>query len=160
MKTKSLTISYTPSAVDQIFPIYAVNPNANSAVVKGLQVANFADSSMKCTIARIEYSSKYPNTTLYWGDGSIKNQTFYYDSSAYQVLLNKVVIYPNAALSILDHELYLKPRDVITLRPISVGSSTSFRPTITVIESYDDDADATTVVDLNMVFDQLLAGTY
>tara|TARA_R110002167_G_scaffold284935_9_gene490117 strand:- start:332 stop:814 length:483 start_codon:yes stop_codon:yes gene_type:complete len=160
MKTKNLTISYDPSAEGVIFPIYAVNPNAQSATVEGLQISNYNDSDLKCTVARIEYTAKYPNVTRYWGDGTIRYQTFSYDSSAYKVLLNKVVVYPGAALSVLDQQLYLKPKDVITLKPITSGSGTAFRPTITVVETFADDADATTVVDLSVVHTQLLGGTY
>ena len=160
MKTKNITISYDPSADGVIFPIYAVNPNAINAQVVGIQISNFNEAAVKCTIARIEYTSKYPNTTRYWGDGSIKYQNFSYDSDAYKVILSKVVIHAGTALSILDTTIYLKPKDVITLRPDTVGSGTSFRPTITVIESFADDADATTTVDLDLVHTQLLAGTY
>tara|TARA_R110000851_G_scaffold154246_2_gene296429 strand:+ start:209 stop:691 length:483 start_codon:yes stop_codon:yes gene_type:complete len=160
MKTKSLTVSYTPSAVGVIFPIYAVNPNAESAVVEGLQISNYDDSNLKCTVARIEYAAKYANTTRYWGDGSIKYENFSYDADAYKVLLRNVIIYPGAALSVLDNRLFLNAKDVITLKPTSSGSDTSFRPTITVTETYADDSDATTVVNLDEVHLQLLAGTY
>ena len=161
MKTKNLTISYNPSSVGEIFPIYAVNPNAKSAVVEGIYIANFElGVTLRCTVARIDYIARYAKSTTYWGDGSVKFEIFSYADDAYKIILNNVSIPPGTGLSVLDNLLYLKPKDVITLRPNSDGSATAFRPTVTVIETFADDDDASTVVDLNEVHLQLLAGTY
>jgi len=162
MKQKTLTVSFAPSATADIFPIYAVNPNALGCRVEGIQVANDSSTTQHtCTIARIEYEKKYASNINYFGDGvNIRSQDWNYDGSAYAVLLKQVVIPKSTALSVLDIPMHLKPNDVLTLKPTSVDSGDIFKPTVTVTEFFDDDADATTVVDVQTVFSALAAGTY
>ena len=161
MKQKPLTISYAPSATDSIFPLYAVHPNAAGAKVEGIQIANEDSSNTyRCTIARIEYSRRYPTDIKYFGDGSVRSQVWNYDGSAYNVILRNVNIPPSTALNVLRIPMYLNANDVLTLNPRSVGSGSSFKPTITVTEFYDDDADATGVVDIPSIHSKLKNGTY
>tara|TARA_R110002167_G_scaffold8176_6_gene37904 strand:+ start:218 stop:703 length:486 start_codon:yes stop_codon:yes gene_type:complete len=161
MKQKTLTISFAPSALADIFPIYVVNPNAVGCKVEGIQIANSHNSNTHtCSIARIEYGKRYASNINYFGDGTIRSQTWNYDGSAYSIILKDVSIPPTAALNVLQIPMYLRPKDVITLKPTSSNSGTVFRPTLTVTEFFEDDADATTVVDIYSAFASLLSGTY
>ena len=161
MKQKSLTVSFSPSAQADIFPVYVVNPNAVGSKVEGIQIANSHNSATHtCSIARIEYSKKYPTNINYFGDGSIRSQIWNYDGSAYSVMLKDVSIPATTALNVLQIPVFLRPRDIITLKPTSTGSGAVFKPTITVTEYFEDDADATTTVDIYSVFSQVLSGTY
>tara|TARA_R110000765_G_scaffold137073_1_gene236491 strand:+ start:540 stop:1025 length:486 start_codon:yes stop_codon:yes gene_type:complete len=161
MKQKSLTISFAPSAQSDIFPVYVVNPNALGCKIEGIQIANSHNTTNHtCTIARLEYAKKYSTNINYFGDGTIRSQTWNYDGSAYSIVLKDVSIPATAALNVLQIPIYLGPKDVITLKPTSSNSGTYFRPTITVTEYYEDDVDATKTVDIYSVFALLLSGDY
>ena len=161
MKQKTLTISFAPSAQSDIFPIYVVNPSSLGCKIEGIQVANSHSSDThSCTIARIEYSKRYPTNVSYFGDGSIRSSVWNYDGSAYSVMLKDVNIPPSTSLNVLQIPVFLNAKDVITLKPTSSGSGTSFKPTITVTEFYEDDADASKTVDVHSIFSLMLAGEY
>jgi hypothetical protein len=162
MKQKTLTVSFAPSSLADVFPIYAVNPNALGCRIEGIQIANDSPNTQHtCTVARIEYEKKYATNINYFGDGStIRSQDWNYDGSAYAVLLRKVKIPASTALSVLDIPMYLKPKDVLSLKPTSDDSGSIFKPTVTVTEFFDDDADASTTVDISTVFTLMTLGTY
>lgn len=161
MKQKTLTVSFAPSSTSKVFPIYVVNPNSSGAKVEGIQIANSSNSATHtCNIVRLEYSKKWASDINYFGDGSVRSLTWNYTGSASSRILSEVKIPPNTSLNTLEIPIYLKPSDVIALTPVSVGSDTKFHPTVTIIEFYEDDADASTTVDIYSVFSSLLAGEY
>ena len=161
MIEKKFAVSYDPSAVGTRTFVYAVNPNAEYAIVETLQIANSSDSTREFDVGWVEDSKKVidQDTSTYFGDGTIKVARYLY-ASALHIILEDAVLPTAAALKVIESPLYLSKRDAIAVRPSSSGSETSFKPLVVVTEYYLDDADSSTSVNLDDVNNLFLLNEY
>ena len=160
MPEKHITISYEPSAYNEKVAIYAVPPGAAYAKVEGIQIANIASTDYNVDLFWVSDKDKTVSSGSYYGSGKIRQLYYNYGGAALNSIIQNGFVPKGAALSALRMPLYLQSKDFIFLRPASSGSDNAFKPTISVIEVYEDGVSPSEDIDLNAVNVALLAQTY
>ena len=160
MASKNFTVSFEPSAYNVKTLAYAVNPNAQSAEVKAIQIANKSNNTHNVDVFWVEYKLKENDYAVYYGDGSTHQQYYTYPTSSVHTIIQNAEIPKGAALNVLSSPLYLEPKDFIYIRPSTSGSGDVFSPTVIVNEEFYDDTYTHIKVDLSIANNEILSRIY
>ena len=160
MITKPLSISHDPSAYNVKAAIYAVNPYAVYAVVENIQVANAASISYNMDVYWVDYSLRTLEETKYYGDGSVFEHYYSYGGDALHPLIIGGLVPKGSSLSVISSPIYLKPKDIIYLKPSSSGSGSAFSPIVSVVEYFEDATYKHINVNLDTVTQQITDRIY
>tara|TARA_R110000824_G_scaffold200926_1_gene384993 strand:- start:690 stop:1175 length:486 start_codon:yes stop_codon:yes gene_type:complete len=158
--TKSFSVSYVPPTYNVKTVIYAVNPKALYAVVENIQIANVLSSAHTADVYWVDYSLKTQDSLKYNGDGSIYETYYTYEGAASHPIIIEGSIPKGSSLSVLSSPMHLNPKDMIILKPSSIGSDAAFSPTITVVEHFQDSTYNHIDIDLTTTNQQVTSLTY
>jgi hypothetical protein len=134
MQEKQFTVSYSPSSSAYNTVAYAVDSSALYAKVVSIQIANISTSDRTLIMRWGAHADRAISSTLYWGDGLTVRQ-HYYTYETYSVL-DEGYLPAGASLSVLDKEMFLQPKDFVTIKPSVADKMTTL---ISVVEYFGDE---------------------
>ena len=148
MQEKLFTVSYSPSSSEYQTVAYAADPEALYVKIVSVQVSNTSNSDRTLTLRWGAHSDRVEDSSSFWGDGTTLKQIFYTYPS-HQLIVSGYLP-AGASLSLLDKEMFLKPKDFITIKPSVAGKMITL---ITVAEYFSDEISEveTRIVDYNQV---------